>query len=133
MSVAPGYRLDWDAGAFAEIDVFRPEVGEPLASDTPPYQLRYTPPFRGTFRPRVRELGLTTDDIEHLLGWGMERLTRIVNAGGQSRQGSAVPAADPATRPEQTTSDLKTLGRKLLSILEERRNILNDLRTGMFL
>jgi CHAT domain-containing protein len=132
MSVTHGYRLDWDAGAFAEVDVFRPEVVGALANSIG-YQLQYTPPFRGTFRPRVRELDLTTDEINDIVGWGMQKLTRIVNAGGTSRDGSAGPAADQGTRLEQTTKDMKTLGRRLLSILEERRNILNDLRTSLFL
>src|SRR4051794_36003500 len=118
MSKIRGYRLNWDAGAFAELDVFRPEVGKGLANDIG-YQLRYTPPFRGTFRPLVRELGLTIEEINDIVRTGVERLTRIVNAGEARRAGSAGAAGDLGTAIAQTTKDMKTLGRKLLSILEE--------------
>lgn len=132
MTERRGYRLDWDAGPFAEIDVFLPDVSG-IDVQNVDYQLRYTPPFRGTFRPRVRDLGLTTRDIKTIVGTGVDQLTRLVNSGPARRDASAGTGASVAARVAQTNKAMQTLGRQLLSILEERRNILNDLRSGMFL
>ena len=135
-----GYHLDWDSGAYAEIDVFRPEATADQGSD-PRFQIRYTPPLRGTYRPKVRDLGLRLRNIEDLVGDSLKSLTEILNAGGAFRSVAAaggdvkLPAAEQAAQTAKIMEKMNRLGRTLLTILMPRagRDITTAMREGLFL
>jgi CHAT domain-containing protein len=127
-----GYHLDWDSGAYAEIDVFRPEPALGASTDTR-FQIRYTPPFRGTYRPRVRNTGLRLQDVEAIVGDSLRSLTEILNEGGDLRGGASASVENPQQAIDELLQMMKTLGKQLLSILGKRKDITTDLRKRLFL
>ena len=78
------YRLDWDAGAHAEVELFRPDSGSGNASNRT-FKMKYTPPFRGTYRPPALELNITLATLERLVGQKLRDLTGLLDGGGAIR------------------------------------------------
>ena len=75
------FRLDWDGGAGAVIDIFRYGIGDP-----PAYHLRYGSPFRRTMRAPAVPVQMT--DVE--LGTVDEELRRLAQSIGLGGRGGTV-------------------------------------------
>src|SRR5215471_4573652 len=71
------FRLDWDGGAGAIIDVFRYSRGDP-----PAYQLRYGSPFHRTMRAPAIPVLMTGDELG-AIDAGLRQVARSIGLGGR--------------------------------------------------
>lgn len=76
MPNGPGFCLDWESGASAQLELFSPNAADP----TMPYKLKYTPPFRSTIRPpredrplRPAELAPISIELDKMASNGVNR------------------------------------------------------------
>ena len=113
------FRLDWFAGASAQVELFSPE-----AEGTNEYQLKYTPPFRSTIRPPVEKRLLGRGELTPI----NEELDKLV-ATLDARAAAANAAQAPAT-PDNVAIDQMTLLGNILLDLVIPNYVQADLRSG---
>ncbi len=68
------YRLEWDAGASAEMEVFFPDP-RPNSKPDPNFWFKFTPPFRGPYGPGVIDSGFAPEDLDLMFGKTQKDLT----------------------------------------------------------
>lgn len=113
------FRLDWFAGASAQVELFSPE-----AKGTNEYQLKYTPPFRSTIRPPLEKRLLGRGELTPI----NEELDKLV-ATLDARAAAANAAQAPAT-PDNVAIDQMTLLGNILLDLVIPNYVQADLRSG---
>ena len=117
------YCVDWFAGPSVQIELSSPK------NESEGYRMKYTPPFRRTIRPPVRELKVGKQALDPI----KERLNELIrNLEGRSRAGTG--AALPPPAPEKDIlDDMELLGDQLYTFLIQQY-VQADLRTrGQFL
>lgn len=120
-----GFRLDWEAGASAQVELFSP--GTTGAGRV--YQLKYTPPFRSTIRPPLEQRPLGPGELSPL-NQALDRLVSAVNAS-TGRYPARAAAAEPAGT--SVLDQVNLVGNQLLDLVIPR-DIQADMRTsGLFL
>jgi hypothetical protein len=77
------YRVAWEAGPGAQLELFSPETG------TDVFRMRFSPPMRKTLRPPVSELRLGPVELKPI----NKRIGELVNAANSRGQGAAPGAA----------------------------------------
>lgn len=93
------FRIEWDAGASAQLELFSPDATQP--GDV--YQLKYTPPFRSTLRPPVEQRPLGPGELAPI----NDRLEKIVEGGsGNGTRGAGGASIDPMMLVGQQLYDL---------------------------
>jgi CHAT domain-containing protein len=94
------FRLDWCAGASAQVEIFCPK-----GSQT--YQLKYTPSFRSTIRPPIEDTGLGAEVLDPI----NKRLEEIV-ATIDARATKTSPPT-PALPDKALIETIQLLGQQL--------------------
>jgi CHAT domain-containing protein len=98
----PKFKLDWYAGASAQIEVLSPGAGEIT------YKLKYTPPFHSTIRPPVEDTQLCPE-VLNPFNQKMDKLITTLDTRAADR-----PALPPGPA-DAGFNDIEMLGQKLLT------------------
>jgi CHAT domain-containing protein len=114
------FRLDWSAGASAQLDVF-------WSKGAPTYQLKYTPPFRSTIRPPVWDSGISPEELDRINKQLDEFVATI------DTRASKPPSGAPARPTKALLETVQMLGQQLHT-LAIKENFQSDLSgEGLFL
>ncbi len=127
MGKIKGYRLVWDAGPHAEIEIFCP----PNSGDNATFQLKYTPPFRGTYRPPMRDLKVNLKDVQDSADGLLAQLTTILDDG--VTRGIRVDVEAPPDWVNKAEKCMGVLGRQLLILVLRKVGLHQVLRGGISL
>jgi CHAT domain-containing protein len=121
-SVVTTFRLEWEAGASAQLELFSPVSNQAGGV----YQLKYTPPFRSTLRPPVDERPLGPGELDPI----NERLEKIANDVGVGvvRAPSGGGPHPAAAAPADPTGTMEMVGAQLFDIVLSRA-VQTELRT----
>jgi len=117
-----GFKLDWYAGASAQVEVFSPSADEEIM-----YKFKYTPPFRSTIRPPVEDIRIGKGELDPI-NQGLDQLI------------TAIDQRSPARKMQHQTGNqddplrgIEVLGQQLLSLIIPLY-VQNDLKDeGLFL
>jgi hypothetical protein len=106
------YQVDWDAGPAAELDVFLPNAnaGQTLCT-------KYTPPFRGTYRAPVRDLGIRTEDLEIRVRAELTHLTELRDEAIACRDAPWADVGLGHPRSNEISKQMRALGGQLFRSL----------------
>lgn len=121
MSPAITFSIAWEAGPSAQIEVFSP--GAETGADA--YRLKYTPPFRATIRPPLKDLTLGPGELNPV----KDRLNSLV-VTVDARSGTPTP---PGAGRDAVLEQTKRVGGQLLDLVVPS-DVQAELRTpGLFL
>ncbi|MGZ4864557.1 MAG: CHAT domain-containing protein [Halobacteriota archaeon] len=116
------FKLDWYAGASAQVEVFSPSSRREVT-----YKFKYTPPFRSTIRPPVQDIQLGPNELNPIVSQ-LDQLVTTLEP--RAAEGEEEPRAEPQ---EAMLRHVEMIGRQLLQLIIPQYAQLDLRASGLFL